>query len=236
MNISIFFNLLFPKLCPACGKTIHSNDIFCPECFLQLDYLSPPLCKICGTPLSNEGICGYCSGNRQYWQRGYSLFKYQGAIATAIRKGKYGHSAWILRKLGILLSPFALLFKPDCLLPIPPTRTSWLKKGFSPSLELVKTIYKNWNGEFSKPRIEKNLLLRSGNLPPQVSLSPSQRKKLTPNSYLLAKSINSISAKRILLVDDVFTTGATLKAAAKFLKQQGYSGEIFFLTLARSVW
>ncbi|MDA3863081.1 MAG: phosphoribosyltransferase family protein, partial [Deltaproteobacteria bacterium] len=167
---------------------------------------------------------------------GYSLFKYRGAVAAAIRKGKYGHCPWILRKLGVLLPPFASFFNPDCLLPIPPTRKSWLEKGFSPSLELARTIHQKWNGSVPAPRIEKNLLLRKGNLAPQVSLSPSQRKKLSPNSYLLVKNINSISDKRILLVDDVFTTGATLRTAAKFLRKQGFSGEIFFLTLARSVW
>jgi competence protein ComFC len=226
-------DLLFPRKCLGCGK---EGSYFCSQClnFLSLD--NQRICPVCEKPSIGGHTHPRCL-KKESLDGLTSVFAYKGLIKKAIVKLKYKFISDIAGDLievflsscgeDIVFSNYCQKEKP-ILVPIPlhPSRLRW--RGFNQSELLGKIIAENLGLQFLP-----DLLIRVKNTKPQVELSEKQRHE----NILGAFSINpnsqfAICNSTILLFDDVWTSGATIKEAGKILKNNG-AKKVRGLTIAR---
>lgn len=225
-------DFLFPRKCLGCGQ---KGGYFCSSC-LNLVKLEPQrICPMCSQFSFGGKTHSRCI--RPYGLDGLtSIFAYQGVVRKAIKKLKYKFVSDLAKDLIELFLSFCgedKVFTQVCqpqtsLVPIPlhPARFRW--RGFNQAELLGKMITANLNLSFLS-----DLLLRVKKTKPQVGLAKKERKKNIKGAF--KKNPNSkflIRDSQFLLFDDVWTSGATLKEAAKVLKRNG-AKKVWGLTLAR---
>jgi len=229
-----FLDFLFPRRCLGCGKV---GGYFCSQC-LNLVSLEPRrICPMCEHP----AIAGITHPRclRPWGLDGLtSIFASQGMIEKAIKKLKYKFVSDLASDLVELFLSFCgedKAFSNFCqekevfLVPVPlhPRRERW--RGFSQTKLLGKLISENLNLPFLP-----DLLQRTKNTRPQVELKEEERRKNILGAFKISPNppAGGSSYPNILLFDDIWTTGATLKEAGKVLKKGG-AGKVLGLTLAR---
>lgn len=220
-------HLFFGFDCPACGRKT-SGGIFCSSCANAQETLVPPYCNACGIPVPHEGWCGRCLQHPPPFDAAFSALPYEGPIAWAVRRGKYGPRPWVFGRLSTLLAPLLQEAGPGCVVPMPCTKRAWKARGFSPTVQLCRGACRELD---RRDYPITPLLRRREGRPPQAQLSLEERKNLSAAEFELAASP---AGKRILLVDDVMTTQATARAAAAALRKGGAS-EIIVITLCRTL-
>ncbi len=231
---SIYF--LLPNHCNACGKRLNINDtkLFCTECWNNIKFISGQTCKICSKPIiAKNRICEDCRKRKNYFTENKSIGLYEGILKDAIHLYKF-KSRWSIYKDFIdlinLHIPKEYILKADLIAGIPITPDKEWNRGFNQTYLIAKTLSKQYNIKFLK-----NVLVKTKETQPQSTLHKSQRIKNLTNSFKFNKKFTDIiTDKKILLIDDVFTTGTTINECAKILKHNN-AAEIFSLTIARGV-
>lgn len=235
-------DLLWPPVCALCSSGLplpHEGDgparHFCCRCFATVEYLPETICAHCGRPFFNVPghICGDCLARPPLYRRARSAVLYQGAAARSIARLKYYGDLTQVRVLADLARTRAehMMREEDYDLIVPmPVSTGRLKeRGFNQALELAWDLFAPWRG-----MIDAALLKRQGNeRVHQAALSAASRSKAIKGCFGLEAG-RDIGESRILLFDDVFTTGATAaEAAATLLRGGAASVDVF--TVARTV-
>lgn len=224
-NILDFF---FPKRCLGCGK---AGAFVCEVCEEKLPFLEDQYCAVCGR-LSVGGFTHErCRGSLAP-ERFMSLFKYQGVARALVGSFKYEKVTSLLPTLHLYINEFlkesAVQLGEETLVtfvPIHPLKL--LERGFNQS-EMVAGELGRREGLLMLPVLEK-----IQETPSQTKLSKKERKENVAGSFGLArKYAKEIMGRDILLVDDVFTTGATLLECSKVLKKAG-ARFVYLLTLAK---
>ncbi|MBI5559716.1 MAG: ComF family protein [Deltaproteobacteria bacterium] len=228
--LSSFLNLLFPPLCPLCEAGI-KEDAFCAPCLSGSKRMDGPVCLLCGRPFASEaGIhhtCADCLKKNPPFVKARSAFYYEGTLLSAIHRFKYGGNMAFLKPLSLLLSHAMTLLneRPDIIVPVPLHKERLKKRGFNQSLLLARELAKGLSVEVDCMNLKRTL-----NTLPQVDLKEKER-VINVKGAFTVKDPSKFKGKRVLLVDDVFTTGATVRECAKVLKKAG--AEVFAVTLAR---
>lgn len=227
-------HFLYPHQCVNCRELVYDypQKIFCPSCTILLELLDPN--DRCPTCFSNDyhvhlKRCAKCKHGSVSFSALASVFEYQGPPSALIKRLKYGNqmflakgaAAFMVAKLMNLDWP-----KPDALVPVPLPFTRWLQRGYNQSLLLAEEM-----GLMMDVPVWDILKRRSGDYS-QAGLSLEQRKLLQNNKFELKKK-NKIADKTILLIDDVMTTGSTLKRCAETLAE-GYPAKMYALTFCRA--
>ena len=225
---------LFPPRCAGCARW--SRAVFCPDCTSQLVRIRSPLCDCCGAPFDPLAfpapICARCRAKAPDFRAARAVFAFEGPLRESIHRLKYQHKSALAPRLAPFLAttlgeePVLRDFDPQFLVPIPLHPSRLKKRGFNQSFLLANELSKL----LGVPTRE--LLLRSRDTLPQIGLNASDRAKNVRGAFEAARQVKTWQGKRILLIDDVFTTGATLNEAAKTLRQAGASA-VCTLTLAR---
>ena len=239
---------LYPQRCLGCEAIIASEELFCQICEHAVYPLATPLCERCGAPFATgpDRICGRCFAQPPAFARARAWAYYESAthtvqpLSAAIQRFKYGRNmstGKLLAQLGAAHFPFATSAY-DLILPVPLHlhRLRW--RGFNQSLLLAQAIGKSY-----QVRVDPFLLSRTKPTLPQTQLTESERKSnvrgafcvMTQNRYNKQNSQNSVRRKRVLVVDDVYTSGATVEECARVLYKSGAS-EVDVFTLARAVF
>ena len=227
-------DILFPPCCAACRARLFApaGNRLCHDCLESIRLIESPVCTVCGQPFHGpQGTghtCGQCIKNPPSFDTARSLFQYQGFVRTLVHRIKYNDDGHALRALASLAMKHVLLdhLKPDMVIPVPLHSKRLRKRGFNQSLRLAGTIF---------PHIPSgmDILTRTLNTKPQTELSMKERLKNVRNAFEVASPLPE-GVKTILLVDDVYTTGATARACAKALKRAG-AKEVHVFTVARTV-
>jgi len=220
-------NFLFPPRCVSCGK---GEAFLCRKCHNKLIYLQPPLCIRCSKPIYTGTICHKCQS--QIWDIDgiYSIFKYGGAIRQAIIQFKYEN----IKVLADPLSHFMVEYLKkhhlsfDIIIPVPIHRRRLRERGYNQSSLLAQRL-----SRMTRIPVAEGSLIRTKHTSPQAKTdNVEQRRKNIRNAF---KCVNhDISGKRILLIDDVCTSGATLNSCAASLKSVG-AASVWGLTLAKEI-
>lgn len=214
-----FFDFIFPKKCVSCGRF---GSYICRECFSKIEFIEKPVCASCGRQAVGGRTHPGCV--TRYTLDGLvTACRYRGAIRAAIVKIKY---RWIYNISSLLVDLVAdSLWRYDLpdgviLVPIPlhTSRKRW--RGFNQAELLAVELAKRF-----KVKINTNLINRVINTKTQVGLSRDERKKNIKGAFEVSRE-SKVKGKRFILVDDVFTTGATMSEACRVLKANG----------AKSVW
>lgn len=229
--MSWFMHFLHPG-CPGC----HSEDVpalkgaLCPECRSKLRFLDPALrCPGCGGENhSSADLCPQCLEEPpRPWQQAFSVFAYQTTGKELIRRFKFANTPELARPLGILAAEVLdnAGISADMIVPVPLNILRYCLRSYNQAELLAEII-----SSISRIPVA-NVLHRKISFRHQSALNRKDRKKGLQNAFSLKKP-SLVTGKKIILVDDVFTTGATLNAAAGKLLEAGCSG-ITVLTIAR---
>lgn len=230
-SADIGLRLLFPPRCPVCRDILVPEDgKIHAECHKKLKYVQEPICLLCGKPIleDEEEYCSDCMARRHYFDSGRAVWIYEKHIRQSIIWFKYKHcrefvdfyaetaiasvSAWVRR------------IHPDVMIPIPLNRKKLRDRGFNQAELLAKAI-----GQRMELPVDTKVLIRSHWTEPQKNLTPVQR-FANLNKAFQVQLTPKKSYKTVLLIDDIYTTGSTMDACAKLLKEQGIL-HVYYLVL-----
>ena len=212
-------NLIFPhKLtCLFCGREIFGGGLFCADCEKEVIYCGAEICERCGRRLKERaGVCSYCRGKTLYFSAARSPFVYKGKIAKLIKRMKFGGARYVAEELSadVAYSFFALGKQFDFIAFVPMTKEGLKKRGFNQSELIAKALAERTGLEV------KDILSRKEDAFDQVGLGRKDRERNAAGKFSLIKK-SGAKGKRILLVDDVLTTGATANEIARILAKAG---------------
>ncbi len=221
---------LFPRACLACGEAPRDGEPFCLQCLAQIEPAPPHTCPRCGRP-GNDSTCPACRRHPPAFRKARWLAYHQGPLARAVRDFKYKRR-WVngpeLGRYLVRHTPPHWLEQVDLLVPVPLHRRRLMSRGFNQALVLARPLARRYQLELM-PR----LLIRRRYTRPQVGLNPDQRRQNVQDAfYVPPAQAELLRGKNVLLLDDVFTTGATADQCALTLKRAG-ARQVDILTLVR---
>lgn len=233
-------DLLFPPSCLGCRTPLPSSQppLFCDQCLGQLQWLKSPLCPGCGQPwppgAGGDHYCGTCLQKPPHFSRARAALLYHGPIRVAIQACKYHGDLAGLASFAALAGRAparsdALTGDPaawDYILPVPLHVQRLRERGFNQALLLARAFFPR-----AKEQIRPDLLLRQRWTEPQTGMSGRRRRRNLRDAFVVDRP-REVKNRRILLVDDVFTTGSTGNECARVLKAAG-AAEVAIFTLAR---
>ena len=243
-HIDSLVDWLYPPRCRGCGGRIHGRDAecFCAACWQQIRLVTHPLCDICGRPFPDSSggdhVCGGCLSRPPAFTRAraWACYPRQEAeehpLRQAIQRFKYGRKVSLGKPLGRVLAqgcqPLLQQWKLDVIVPVPlhPKRLRW--RGFNQTVLLARQV-----SRICDVPVDPFLLRRAIETPPQTQLSEEERRANVRGAF----SVNpekSVENRSVLLLDDVYTSGATVNECSRWLKRAG-AKEVYVLTLARAV-
>ena len=251
-TIRLFDQLLYPLKCLKCGVYIDPDTVephtmeacFCDHCMTLGFYpIDSPFCLKCGLKFHNRfnenHVCEACLKKPLNLDRVRAALEYKGIVKDAIPLFKY-HSKLSISKVfeTILFDTFLCHYAQSCIdiiMPIPLHKKKLRKRGFNQAFLLIRNFMKNYKKAFDQSplwKIDTISLARIKMTQPQTGFDIDQRKANLKNAF---KVINPkiIDNKHILLIDDVFTTGATCNEAARVLLKHG-AKKVDALVLARA--
>jgi len=229
-------DLLLPHRCLACGAVVAAEAPLCPACWPTLSFLAPPACACCGLPFAHDqgagALCGGCAARPPVFQRARSVFRYDDASRGLILGFKHGDRLDAVPAFARWLGAAGadLLEEAELIVPVPLHRRRLFARRYNQAALLAQGL-----GRLSGLEVATRLLVRRRNTPSQGHLRPGQRRRNVAGAFAATSAgAARLAGRRVLLVDDVYTTGATLEAAAKALLAAG-AREVDCLTLARVV-
>jgi ComF family protein len=232
-------NLVFPPVCPTCKTLLGGkgkNLIMCPDCHKAIRPVLPPYCPHCGLPYPSgdkEGhLCSPCLKQRWYFEIHRTCALYEGALKEAIHRFKYGGVFPLVSVFGDLLQPtFQNLtrdYPVDVMVPVPLHIRRLRERGFNQALLLVKELSKRTGIPY-----EERALKKIKDTPVQITLKKRERRKNLTGAFQV-KDQEAIQGKTVVLVDDVYTTGATVNECSRALLKAG-AERVAVLTVARAL-
>ena len=223
---------------------ISLSACLCPDCLAELIPVESPLCICCGIPFkSRQGqdhYCGACITAGKKFGIARAPLVYDRIITEVIHCFKYRGKIQLARPLSELLLLAFLIFWDrdgiDVILPVPLHPNRIRMRGFNQAYLLIRswpTLAARYSCDLSHIRIERDVLIRTVPTAPQSALDRNQRAHNIKNAFDLDRQ-EVIVGKRILLIDDVYTTGATVNECGQLLLKRG-AQKVDVLTLARAV-
>lgn len=228
-------DLFFPPRCPACRLRTESVEI-CAPCGDAIQPAGTPLCTICGLPRQGAGgdhPCGRCRRRPPRFARARACASYRHAepspLIDVLQRLKYGRDITYGPVLGrYLCAHLPMVVDHDLIIPVPlhPRRLRW--RGFNQSALLARAL-----AAHSGRPVALHALARARATPPQVGLGERQRRRNVARAFSV-RDARPLRDRRVLLVDDVMTTGATVNECARVLRRAGAT-RVDVLILARAL-
>ncbi len=230
---------LFPLgiTCLCCNNELPTFDFLCKNCKDKLE-ISKNVCEKCGAEVNEfTRFCDDCKDNQRYFNKATSCFVYSGTAQTLIYKLKYNSEKYISLCFGKYLANKFLqsdfVKNIDIVTCVPLNIKKQNQRLYNQAEELGK-VFQNELKQYNLNQEYKfDLLLRTKNTPTQTNLTKKERKQNLKDAFKLNYSSKAIKGKNILIIDDIFTTGATVEEISKLLKNKG-AKEIYVLTVCHT--
>lgn len=233
-TLSAALRLLYPPHCPLCEVPLDGDDavqsrFVCRGCLGGIEKLSPPWCARCGEPFERAGdLCGRCAHGKIPFEQARSYGPYDGGLARLIQLLKFGRERALARDLSELLAQLAcderLVGEIEAITFVPMSRKDQWARGFNHAQLLAQHLGRRLElpvqGTLRKVRVTR----------PQVELSERERLLNLRDAFA---PLGPLPFEVVLLIDDVYTTGATVAECSKTLREVGVE-KVFVLTLART--
>ncbi|NQU59318.1 MAG: ComF family protein, partial [Rhodospirillales bacterium] len=232
-------DVLLPPQCLSCSTLVEEQGVLCLDCWQAVTFISQPYCAICGLPfeLAMEGsdfsggtLCGSCVRQRPVFARARAVLAYDDASSPFILTFKHADrteaasafARWMARAGGDVLE------SADLIVPVPLHWSRLFRRRYNQAALLGQSL----SALSGVPTIP-DLVVRKRATPSQGRFSPSARRRNVSGAFAVREKYSrNIAGKRIVLVDDVLTTGATASAVTKALLKAG-AGAVDVLTLGR---
>ena len=229
---------LFPTItrCSVCKRVLFFHkDPYCDNCKDEINFINSKLCLSCGNPIPNNSkrqTCINCVDKETLFEDGISLFLYDDISKQIIYDFKYHNSPDVAYRCGELLSEKLRstdwIKKIDLITYVPVNEKTFHDRKYNQSAIIADAINKKYD-----IIIYNQLFDKKPNIKDQTTLSSQQRHDNVRNAFIL-KDPNTVKMKKILLIDDVITSGATLNALSKLLIDAG-AATVYFATVATAL-
>lgn len=225
-------DFLFPSYCEICAQKLQGEKYICQKCLKKVKYINANTCSLCGKELTLqvEALCKDCKDTKRYFKEARAIGRYEGVLKDYLHLLKYYHKPYLEILFPDIIKDYAKWIKDyqfDYIIPIPLHPKRLRERGYNQAELLAKYLSKAY-----KIKFYKNNLKRKKETLPQVGLNEKERLRNVKNSFIV-KHKERVKDKNILLIDDVYTTGATVNECSKELKESG-AKKVVVLTLARS--
>ncbi len=233
-------DFVFPQNCISCdGKITAADRCLCAPCREDIGFIRQPYCFQCGVPADlsydyphEEFLCGDCRQNSFRFDRARSLGFFDTVLRTMIHAFKYRKQMGVLSEINFLLEKYFSEHPDFCqgftVSPVPLHFNRMKERGFDQAFLIARQA-----ARILKLPLEGGLLKRVKATRPQVNITRKERARNVKGAFEVSRP-ELVAGKNILLVDDVFTTGATVNEATKVLKKEGV-GEVHVFTVGRVV-
>jgi ComF family protein len=236
--LSSMADLLWPPRCAACDAPVACEDddaertAFCELCLRALDRSWSPRCPRCGLSFEAEGrdhLCGRCLADPPPFESLVAPYAYGGALSSAISRFKYGPAPWLAAPLArLLFDGFVPAKRADVIVPVPLHPRRLRQRGYNQASLLAGRGPRALGAPLAT-----SILRRAIDTPHQAGLTGTERLDALAGAFQ-ARSCRALEGARVLLVDDVATTTATVRAAAAALLEGG-ARAVDVLCLARTM-
>jgi ComF family protein len=218
-------DVLFPPRCVACGE---QGAFLCPACVESMPRALPPRCPQCWQPEWRGETCGRCAQARPAFEGARTLYLFQGPVREAVHALKYNHLSALARPMAARMAVYleAEALPVDTVVPVPLFGRRQRLRGYNQSALLAREV-----GRLLGLSLAEGGLARRRDTPPQArSVDAEARRRNVAGAFVGER--RRVEGRRVLLIDDVMTTGATLDACAEALRQAG-AASVWALTFAR---
>ncbi|BCN29643.1 ComF family protein [Anaeromicropila herbilytica] len=233
--IKKIIDMVYPRRCPICGGIITpKSEKVCPLCKEQLNYIKEPRCKKCSKPLINEvqEYCYDCENKRFHFVRGYALWVYDNHMRKSIASFKYHnkreYADFYIEELLKGYSEEILKIAPDALIPVPVHKSRQNLRGYNQAEIIAKGIGK----KLSIPILDKTLIRVKKTLP-QKGLNDKERLDNLSHAFRFLdqeQMDKNLELDKVILVDDIYTTGSTIEACTNILLENNVK-EVYFICI-----
>lgn len=236
----LILDFLLPPLCPVTGAKVAEPGLLSPEAWAQLRFIEKPWCPSCGAPqhftIPGDDIelqCSVCLAEQPEFDCARSVWTYNDVSSRLIMRFKHGDQLQLTRTFVPALKRAlqSMPAHPSLVIPVPLHRWRLFRRQYNQAALLAKGLAESVSGLTYAPLS----LIRTRATKSQGHMNSADRAKNVKNAFRVPPSdVSSVNGKNVLLVDDVYTTGATIRACAKALKAAG-AARVDVLTVARVV-
>lgn len=217
-------DLFYPQRCVGCG--VRASDLLCAGCYEALPFIGPPVCRRCGLPTAfDTPVCEGCKGRDLFFDASRAPLRYEGVGKEIVHTLKYRGYLTVAPRLAGPLMANAVRGAGHfgTVVPVPLHRSRMARRGFNQAAVLAREVAGGIGAHV------EDVLRAVRGTRDQVELSAAERRSNVRGAFRAESRVRG----RVLLVDDVLTTGATLSECARVLKEAG-AGEVHALCLCRA--
>lgn len=219
-------DLLYPPRCPGCGKI---GVVYCAACQAAIEPVPAPACPRCGHPAETVRLCPTCERTPSALDHIAATAVFASPLREAIHALKYDNNRSLARPLGERMAAFwqAGHMEADLIVPVPLHRSRQAERGYNQAALLAHVL-----GQATGIPVAERTVMRKKATRQQALLNAVERRANVKDAFTCRADM---TGKRIVLLDDVCTTGSTLEACASALRAAG-AASVWAFTLARARW
>jgi ComF family protein len=229
--VRVLADAVCPERCGACDALVAADELLCGRCRRDVHYLLPPGCERCGLPLPAAGLCAACIGRSTSIRAARAWAAYRGAsptgaVARTIAAFKYRGAQRLGRRLAAAVAPRVPDPTVALVVPVPLHPRRLRARGFNQSAVVARHLARRL-GRPTAP----TLLVRTRDTPSQTTLDVSARTQNVAGAFAVRRP-DLVAGRTVLVVDDVWTSGATARSVAEVLRDAG-AAAVDVVTIAR---
>jgi ComF family protein len=227
-------DVVLPPRCLACGRIVEEPDALCGRCWGGITFFAPPWCAGCGLPfehpMGEDAVCGDCARERRAWDRARAVLRYDKNSRQLILGLKHADNTHVAPAFGgwMRRAGGEVLADAEFLVPVPLHWTRLFRRRYNQAALLANAIH-----AAGGPPVAADCLARRRRTPSQGHLGPLARERNVRTAFAVRRPAEVVG-RRVVLIDDVMTTGATVDECARVLKRAG-AASVGVLTLARAL-
>ncbi|MEG2774622.1 MAG: ComF family protein [Acetivibrio sp.] len=224
-------DIIFPPRCPFCEKIVAKTGRSCEACKEKLPYLYEPRCRKCSKPIfqAESEYCYDCEHKIFSYHSGKAVWKYEKEVAASISRFKFHdkqeYASFYAHEMVRLYGDWIRMNSIEAFLPVPIHKAKKRKRGYNQALLLAKSM-----GEEMNIPVLTDGITRVKNTKPQKELNDRERKKNLKAAFLENEEVLN-GFRKVALIDDIYTTGATIEACTKVLLNTQIT-EVYFLCVS----